>query len=368
MLYTLALQRIAFNYTTEGPKILIEGGSAEYIYHNKDCIKDIFPNISPTLCSLLKKEWDNELREAEREIIWCEQKGIKILSILSEEYPERLKTCPDAPLALFYKGNGDVNSKHIISIVGTRNATPYGQDMTRKIVSEICHEIPDIIVVSGLAYGIDIYAHRATLENGAKTIAVMAHGLDRIYPAIHRSTAREILSQGGLLTEFPQNTTPEKYNFIRRNRIVAGMTDCTLIVESKKSGGSLSTARLANDYNREVFALPGRCTDSSSEGCNALIASNKALLVTSAEDIINFMGWITEKERCKTQGVERSLFPVLSPNEELIVNVLKRGDMHQSMISTSTGIEAAKVIPTLFEMEMKGIIRLRAGGFYHLML
>ena len=202
------------------------------------------------------------------------------------------------------------------------------------------------------------------------TVGVLAHGLDRIYPAVHRNSAVEMLRQGGLISEFPSNTTPEKYNFIRRNRIIAGMADAALVVESKAKGGSLATARIANDYNKEVFALPGRISDIMSEGCNNLIADNKALLVSSAEDIVSALGWVTEekkKDKMKN-GIELPLFKELTPEEQAVVDILSRDDMHQSMLCTLCGIPYGKLSAILFEMEMKGLVRIQAGGFYHLIV
>lgn len=370
MLYTLALQRLMFNHYISAPMLLQIAGSAEKVFLARGDIRQIFPDATPVVCSLLSGSWDDDLRYAEREILWCEKNNIRILSLLSDEYPQRMKSCLDAPLALFYRGTADINTPHILSVVGTRGATPYGKDAVHRIIHDLHNLVPDTLIVSGLAYGIDIAAHREALNEGMMTVGVLAHGLDRIYPAVHRNSAVEMLRQGGLISEFPSNTTPEKYNFIRRNRIIAGMADATLVVESKAKGGSLATARIANDYNKEVFALPGRISDIMSEGCNNLIADNKALLVSSAEDIVSALGWVTEekkKDKMKN-GIELSLFKELTPEEQAVVDILSRDDMHQSMLCTLCGIPYGKLSAILFEMEMKGLVRIQAGGFYHLIV
>jgi DNA processing protein len=279
-----------------------------------------------------------------------------------------LRECDDAPLALFYRGNADLNALHVINMVGTRHATPYGQDICTRFLADLSVLCPNALIVSGLAYGIDIHAHRAALQNHFKTIGVLAHGLDRIYPAEHRKTAVSMLEQGGLLTEFTSGTNPDRQNFVKRNRIVAGMSDATVVIESAAKGGALITAELAESYHRDCFAFPGRCNDEYSIGCNNLIRKNQAVLITSAEDLVKAMGWENSPKTEKT--VQRELFPDLSEEEERIVKRL--GKMSEGLqINTlviDTNIPVNRMSALLFELEMKGVIRALAGGVYRLIM
>ena len=368
MIYTLALQSILFNYTSDAPCILLNAGSAKSVYENRNNILDIFPDATPTLVRQLQSDWTNVMKAAEKELEWCEKKHISVLSLLSDGYPERLKTCTDAPIAIFYRGTADINSQHIISIVGTREATTYGKDSVHEIVSGLKKHFPDTIIVSGLAYGIDVCSHREALKAGMETIGVVAHGLDTIYPAANRPIARDMLQQGGVLSEYPSGTRIEKVNFLRRNRIVAGLSDAVIVVESKTRGGSLSTARIANEYNREVFAVPGRTSDATSAGCNELIAASKAIIYTGIDALTDFLGWISETQRNNSikQGIELPLFLELSEEEKCIVDLLHRGDMQKNMLCTLSGIPSARLSALLFELEMKGVVRPLIGGVFHL--
>lgn len=368
MLYTLALQSLLFNYTSEAPLILLRAGSAKAVYENRNNFQDIFPDATPALARQLQSDWTNALKAAEKELEWCEKKNVKVLSLLSNGYPERLKACTDAPIAIFYRGTADINSQHMISIVGTREATTYGKDSVHEIVSDLKKNFPDTIIVSGLAYGIDVCSHREALKAGMETIGVVAHGLDTIYPAANRPIARDMLQQGGVLSEYPSGTRIEKVNFLRRNRIVAGMSDAVIVVESKARGGSLSTARIANEYNREVFAVPGRSSDATSAGCNELIAANKAIIYTGIDALTDFLGWMSEAQRNDSikQGVELPLFLELSEEEQSIVDLLRRGDMQKNMLCTLSQIPSAKLSALLFELEMKGVVRPLIGGVFHL--
>ena len=279
-----------------------------------------------------------------------------------------MRECDDAPLALFYRGNADLNALHVINMVGTRHATPYGQDICTRFLADLSVLCPNTLIVSGLAYGIDIHAHRAALQNHFKTIGVLAHGLDRIYPAEHRKTAVSMLEQGGLLTEFTSGTNPDRQNFVKRNRIVAGMSDATVVIESAAKGGALITAELAESYHRDCFAFPGRCNDEYSIGCNNLIRKNQAVLITSAEDLVKAMGWESSPKTEKT--VQRELFPDLSEEEVRIVKRL--GKMPEGLqINTlviDTNIPVNRMSALLFELEMKGVIRALAGGVYRLIM
>jgi len=253
----------------------------------------------------------------------------------------------------------------VISIVGTRNATKQGEDFCRDFIRDTSLKFPDIQIVSGLAYGIDICAHRAALQQGLSTVAVLGHGLDRIYPSLHRQTAVEMLEQGALLTEFPSNTNPDRHNFVKRNRIVAGMSDAVVVIESGEKGGSLTTADIANSYFREVFAVPGRTRDKMSSGCNRLISDNKALLLQSADDLIAHMGWETEDKRDQPQ--QKELFIELSAEEEKVFNALnKAGSMQVNTLAIELNIPVSELFMTLLEMEMKNRVESLPGGVYRL--
>ena len=253
-------------------------------------------------------------------------------------------------------------------MVGTRRATDYGKQFCAGFLRDLAALCPDVLVVSGLAYGIDIHAHRAALANNLPTVAVLAHGLDRIYPHLHRKTAIDMLAQGGLLTEFLSETNPDRHNFVSRNRIVAGMSDATIVVESAAKGGSLITAELAEGYHRDCFAVPGRVTDESSIGCNRLIRDNKAALIQDAEEFVQVMGWGAAGQPARREGIQRNLFPELTEEEELVVRILMRqGDLHINALVVEADIPVNRMSALLFELEMKGVVKAMVGGVYHLL-
>jgi DNA processing protein len=306
------------------------------------------------------------ITRAEREYQFLLKNRIQCLTIMDEAYPARLRECVDAPTVLFYKGVADLNAPHIISMVGTRSATDYGIRICNSFLEELQSLCPDVLVVSGLAYGIDIHAHRAAIANRLPTVGILAHGLDRIYPSVHRKTAVDMLERGGLLTEFLTETTPDRYNFVSRNRIVAGISDATIVVESAKKGGSLITAEIAGSYQRECFAFPGRVTDEYSQGCNSLIHDNKAALIQSAEDFVQAMGWDTQRQKAK--HIQRKLFPNLSEDEKHIVALLdQQGDMQVNQLAVTSDVPIQKINAMLFDLEMKGVLRALAGGMYRLL-
>jgi DNA processing protein len=264
---------------------------------------------------------------------------------------------------LYFKGKANFNSEKVISIVGTRESTEYGERMCNKLIEDLVEH--DVLIVSGLAYGIDICAHKASVKNNLATVGVFAHGLDKVYPAIHKSTADKMLKNGGLLTDFTSNTRPNPENFPRRNRIVAGISDATIVIESKKDGGSLITADIANSYSRDVFAYPGRVGDSTSEGCNNLIKQNKAALIQSAADIIYLLGW--EQHKQKKKNTQKQLFIELNQEEELVVNVLKeRESINIDDLCFSTKMPMSKVSALLLNLEFSGIVKSLPGKVYKL--
>lgn len=368
ILYAIALTRISnFNFQT-ALALYRELGSATAIYAHREDIGDVLPDCSPRLVAALK-EWNEPLRRAEEEIKFIQEHAITPLTMADDGYPQRLKECPDAPLVLYYRGSADLNQRRVVSVIGTRHCTAYGQDLIRRFMNGLRELCPQVLVVSGLAYGVDINAHRRALECGYETVAVLAHGLDSLYPLRHRDTAVEMLGHGGLITEFMSSTNADKVNFVRRNRIVAGMADATVLVESAAKGGGLITTSIARSYNRDVFAFPGAVGAPYSEGCNRLIRDNGAALITGAEDFVKAMGWETDASLRKAQaaGIERQLFPELDADEQRIVTLLqKSNDLQINIITAKTNIPINRVTALLFQLEMKGVLKPLAGGTYHL--
>ena len=370
LFYTMALTRLTnFNYQ-QALELYKMVGSAQLLYEHRTEIGDIIHDASPHLMTALQ-DWDDAMKRADFEQKYMYEHGIRGLVLTDEDYPQRLLECPDAPLVLYYKGNADLNQAKIISIVGTRRVTTYGQDIVRRFVSQLKRYCPQLLIVSGLAYGVDINAHREALVNGYPTVGVLAHGLDTIYPYHHRDTAAEMLNHGGLLTEFMTQTNADKPNFVRRNRIVAGMADSVILVESAAKGGGLITCEIAQSYNRAVFAFPGNVNAEFSKGCNNLIRDNGAGLISGAEDFIQAMGWQDEvqRQRALADGIERSLFPELSAQEQQIVSLLQEtNDLQLNILSVKTSIPIGQLTALLFQLEMKGVVKPLAGGMYHLLL
>ena len=369
ILNTILLTRLNYFSLAGMLELYRKVGSATLIMENKDNIKDILPDASDKLINALQNA-DEARKRAEVELEYDMKYGIQPICMNDDRYPQRLKECDDAPLMLFYKGNANLNQQRVINIVGTRHCTPYGEDCIRRFITDLKQLSPQVLIVSGLAYGVDIVAHRQALASGYETVGVLAHGLDDLYPSRHRETALRMIEQGGLLTEFLTQTNADKINFVRRNRIVAGMSDACILIESAAHGGGLITCDISQAYGRDVFAFPGRVGDAYSEGCNNLIRSNGAGLITSAADFIKDMGWQDDATlmRAKQQGIERSLFPELSPEEQLIVDALaKTNDLQINLISVKTNIDISRLTSLLFTLEMKGVIKTFAGGMYHLL-
>ena len=316
-IYTLALTRIPGLGLIGACNLVRILGSASAIFQHRKELKELIPEVSDKLIKAL--DCPEAFQRAEQELEFAEKNQIQCLTLDNPSYPSRLRECEDAPLALFYRGNSPLNTQRIISIVGTRHATKYGEDLCASFMQDLADLCPDTLIVSGLAYGIDIHAHRNALKHKLPTVGVLAHGLDRIYPSAHRKTAIEMMDHGGLLTEFMSGTNPDRQNFVRRNRIVAGMSDATIVVESAIKGGALITAELSESYHRDCFAFPGRVNDPYSMGCNELIKKNRAALIQSAEDFVNAMGWNTSVVQSSKHNVQRELFPDLNEEEEKIV-------------------------------------------------
>lgn len=304
-----------------------------------------------------------DFSRAEQEIKFIEKHHVRPLFFTDNDYPKRLLNCYDAPPLLFYKGTADLNASKILAIVGTRSNSDYGRYLTEKIISEIAGQ--QVLIVSGLALGIDSLAHRAAIRHHLPTVGVVGHGLDKTYPADNNALAREMIREGGgILTEFFSGTKPEKHHFPLRNRIVAGLSDATILVETNIRGGSMITAKLADAYNRDVFAVPGRTTDKYSSGCNHLIKHNKAILLTEGDDLLKLMGW---KEKKKEVRKQRSLFTDLNHDEKQIMQLLAEKSLHIDEINLKSGMTSSAVAAAVLSLELQGLIRSLPGKMYQLL-
>jgi DNA processing protein len=345
-------------------KIIEFTGSPEEAFRSRESLLRTIPGIGKTLAGNIASQ--QILTIAEKEIEFITRYQIRALYYLDDDYPERLKQCADSPVIIYIKGNADLNHPKILSVVGTRNATSYGLDFCRNLIEELALRGHDPMIVSGLAYGIDICAHKTALDNNLLTIASLAHGLSTIYPPVHRNIAGRIARQGALVTDFTSSTMPERGNFIKRNRIIAGLADATIVIESSNKGGALITADLANSYNRDVFALPGRVTDKRSQGCNNLIKINKAALIEEARDIEYILGWtITENNLA---GANPEKIAEMDEDEKAIIKLLldKNSEMSADNISADTGFGAGKTSYLLLNLEFTGHIASLPGKVYRL--
>jgi DNA processing protein len=336
-------------------------GDAESIFKASNAKLLKVPGIGEKTVAQLN--FDEALKKAEEELKFIDKHGIDIVFYTDRAYPKRLKNCGDSPILLYTKGNADLNSHYIISIVGTRNATEYGKQLCKQLIEEL--QQYNVLIVSGLALGIDVAAHKESLKFNVPTVGVLAHGLDRIYPNQNRLIAEKMLENGGLLTEYPSGTVPDRENFPQRNRIVAGIADATIVVEASIKGGALITAEIANSYNRDVFAFPGRVGDDFSEGCNFLIRNNKAALLTCAADLAYSLGWETTNSTKPT--IEQFVLPIdLSTDERLIFDILQQ---HKNPIAIDdltlkTNMTTSMLAMNLLNMEMQGYIKSLPGKTY----
>jgi len=361
LLYKIGLTLIPGVGDILGKKLVAYCGGPEAVFLEKRKSLEKIPGIgSQTLMSILNHK---VLHRAEEELLFIEKNKIAALFYLDKEYPKRLQHCSDGPLLVYYLGNADLNQQRIIGVVGTRNATEYGKKLCEQFIDAL--QSDNVMIVSGLAYGIDSCAHRAAVKCSLPTIGVLAHGLDRIYPHLNRNLAERMLENGGLITEFLSNTNPDRENFPRRNRIVAGMVDALVVVESAKRGGALITADIANSYNRDVFAFPGRIGDLYSEGCNYFIRTNRAVLIESADDIRYIMGW-DKLNGIKT--VQTKLFRDFSEEEETILQTFgqeKQTTIDEIMIRSQMPV--SKIAACLLTLEFDGIISALPGKRYKLL-
>ena len=338
-------------------------GDAEAIFNAPKAKLMKVPGIGEKTVSQM--DFKTALIKAEAELTYIEKNKIDVLFYTDSRYPKRLKNCNDSPVLLYSRGNANLNNLRIISIVGTRNATEYGKELCKQLIEEL---IPyNVLVVSGLALGIDVAAHKECLKYNVPTVGVLGHGLDRMYPGQNRSTAEKMVQNGGLLSEYPSGTIPDRENFPQRNRIVAGMADATIVVEAGIKGGALITAEIANSYNRDVFAFPGRIGDTYSEGCNFLIRNNKAALLTGAADLAFIMGW--EKAGESGHMIEQLILPIdLSAEERLIFDILQQQKTSVGIddLSIQTQMATSTLAMNLLNMEMQGFIRSLPGKMYKL--
>ncbi len=340
-------------------------GSEEAVFKEKQKNLAKIPGIGEVLSNEIVSQ--DVLKRAEEELEFVLKNKIDAIYFTDKNFPYRLKECADSPIMIYTKGNCNLNDGKFLGIVGTRSATDRGKENCRKMISDLTEAQPNIVIVSGLAYGIDICAHKAALDVGLPTIGVIGHGLDRIYPAAHRPTAVKMLENGMLLTEYLSKTNPDRQNFVQRNRIIAGLCDATVVVESAARGGALITAEIANDYNRDVFAFPGRVDDEWSAGCNLLIKNNKASLIESADDILHFMNWEKQNNSAKNT-IQTSLFPDLSDEEQSIVSVLRQklDGIQLNELAILLEKPISKVSSLLLEMEFKGLVKCLPGNLYRI--
>jgi DNA processing protein len=358
LFYLLALQKVEGVGDIVAKKLLSHCGNAEAVFKTKANQLSAIDGIGSVLIQKLKDK--TVFEKAETELKFIRENAINTVFFQDEDYPERLKHCIDGPVLLFTSGNFNFKNRKMISIVGTRQITSYGTEFCKKMIADLAPLNP--IIVSGFAYGVDIVTHQAAMEHNLQTIGVVAHGLNQIYPPVHKKYVAKMEENGGFMTEFWSSSNPEKENFVRRNRIVAGMSEATIVIESADRGGSLITANIANDYNRDVFAVPGRTSDKYSQGCNNLIKTQKANLLTSAADLIYILNWDLEKE---TKPIQKQLFVTLENDEQKIYDyLLKNGKELMDSIAMDCDFPIFKISSLLLNMELKGVIRPLPGKLF----
>jgi DNA processing protein len=364
LLYQLALTLVPHIGCVQ-TKILIQHfGTAENIFKAKKFELEQIEGIGQIRARSIKRFTD--FSKAEKESAFIEKFKIQPFFFTDEKYPQRLLNCYDSPSLLFYKGNADLNCSKVIAVIGTRRNSEYGKQVTEELIGYLAAF--NVLVISGLAFGIDAIAHKAALKNNLLTVGVLAHGLDKLYPSEHTYIAKEMIQQGGLLTEFRSDSKPDKHNFPVRNRIVAGMADAVIVVETGIKGGSIITAELANGYNKDVFAFPGKTTDHKSAGCNHLIKTNKAALITDAQQLSEWLGWtIRPRSSFDSRFSQKKLFVELSENETIIMDMLKeKQTMHIDELNIRSNINASAVAAAILNLELQGIISLLPGKMYML--
>ena len=361
LLYQIALSQVPHIGYVHAKILIDHFGTAQSVFQAKLHDLERMEGIGTVRAQSI--HYFRDFNNAEKEIRFMEKYRIQPLFLKDPLYPQRLLHCYDPPTLLYYKGTADLNASRIIAIVGTRSYTDYGKQFTERLVKELSDL--QVLVVSGLAYGIDACAHKAALKHSLQTVGALGHGLDTIYPAEHTGLAKEMVKHGGLLTEFPSKTKPDKHNFPSRNRLVAGMCDAVVLVETGIKGGSMITGELAHGYNRDVFAVPGKTTDTKSAGCNYLIRTNKAILLTEAKEIIEVMGWEETKKPSVKQ--QRTLFIELSDAEKTIVNILQeKQSISVDEINLKSGLSSSTIAAALLNLEIQGVVHAMPGKMYGL--
>lgn len=337
-------------------------GSVEGVFtESKQALQKI-PGIGEINAQRIKDK--NIFVRVEKELRFIEKNNIQVLFYTEANYPRRLKTCIDAPVLVYTKGNLNLNEQRVVSIVGTRNSTNYGKQFCEDLIRDFAERNYKVLVVSGLAYGIDIQAHKSAIQYNIPTVGIVAHGLDKMYPSLHAETARKMLNNGGLVTDFSSGTKIDPSNFIRRNRIIAGLADATIVVESAVKGGALITAEIASSYNRDVFAVPGRVGDLYSKGCNQLIRNSGASLIEGITDLEFFMGW---EQNMANKVVQSSLFVDINPEEEKIVTLLREnGELFIDQISSELALPVSRISSLLLNLEFKNVLTALPGKMYKL--
>jgi len=359
--YHIALSLIPGIGCINAKKLIAYMGSIPAIFEATEKQLQKVPGIGSILARNIVE--NRNLERGLQELDFLRKYKIRTTCYWDSDYPARLKSCVDAPLVLFSKGSIDWDGEKIVAVVGTRNATDYGKRICDELVSGMA-ERGGYTVVSGLAYGIDSAAHKACLHHGVPTWGILAHGLDMIYPALHRSLAEKMLAQGGIVTDFLSETKLDRNNFLRRNRIVAGLADATIVIESATKGGALVTADIAGSYNRDVFAVPGRSSDLFSQGCNELIQQNKACLIQNLSDLEFFMGW--ERSGTKAPQMQKQLFVELTAEEQQVVDSLGRDPVYIDQLCQSVKMPMGKVSALLLNLEFNGVVQSLPGKMYRL--
>ena len=356
--YILALLKVEGVGDIIAKKLISHFGSAQEIFKSNASKLISIDGIGSVMLKNLKDK--SVFLKAEQELKFIKENNINTAFYLEDNYPDRLKHCIDGPVLLFSSGNINLKNKRIISIVGTRQITSYGTEFCKKLIADLAPLDP--IIISGFAYGVDIVAHQAAMEHNLQTIGVVAHGLNQVYPKTHKKFVAKIEENGGFMTEFWSTSQPEKENFVKRNRIVAGISEATIVIESAEKGGSLITATMANDYNRDVFAVPGRTSDKYSQGCNNLIKIQKANLLTSAADLLYILNWEIEKQ---SKPIQKQMFVTLDDDEQKVYDFLqKNGKELLDIIALECGFPIYRISGLLLNMELKGLIRPLPGKLF----
>jgi len=358
-LYEIAITMVAGVGDVNAKKLIKHCGSAEAVFREDARKLKMIPNIGMGIINALKDS--SVIHRAEKELNFVRDNNISLLYYKEDGFPERMRNCYDSPVLCYFMGNCNINAKRVLSIVGTRKASKYGIFMCSEII-EALREM-DVLIVSGLAYGIDVCSHLSALDKGMNTIGVLGHGLDRIYPSAHHKVAVRMIANGGLITDFPSSTKPDKENFPKRNRIIAALSDGVLVVEAAKSGGALITADIADSYNKEVMAVPGRANDKYSKGCNEIIKSHKATMVENVEDIIECLNWDVKNQK----SVQTIIFDELNADEKVVLGLLNRnGESGLDWLFANSKLSFSRLSELILLLEFKGFIRILPGKRYRL--